>query len=108
MPSRLAVPCWALPSLLRAHLVRYYSTLTFSLLTIAFAGTIRGDFALSTGRNICHGSDTVEHAQEEIESCAYSFFIYRQLLTFFSFSRWFPEGVTEYVSYCYYQSPPLH
>ena len=24
-------------------------------------GTIRGDFALDVGRNVCHGSDTVEH-----------------------------------------------
>ncbi|GHJ87712.1 hypothetical protein NliqN6_4114 [Naganishia liquefaciens] len=29
-------------------------------------GTIRGDFALAVGRNVCHGSDTVENAQKEI------------------------------------------
>jgi nucleoside-diphosphate kinase len=29
-------------------------------------GTIRGDFAIITGRNICHGSDTVENANKEI------------------------------------------
>ncbi|KAK3945148.1 nucleoside diphosphate kinase [Diplogelasinospora grovesii] len=29
-------------------------------------GTIRGDFALSTGRNVCHGSDSVENAKKEI------------------------------------------
>ena len=29
-------------------------------------GTIRGDFALAVGRNICHGSDSVESAQKEI------------------------------------------
>lgn len=29
-------------------------------------GTIRGDFALITGRNICHGSDSVESAEREI------------------------------------------
>merc|ERR1712007_194369 len=28
-------------------------------------GTIRGDFALDVGRNVCHGSDTVEHGLEE-------------------------------------------
>jgi len=29
-------------------------------------GTIRGDFCLDVGRNICHGSDSVESAQKEI------------------------------------------
>eukprot|EP00054_Salpingoeca_dolichothecata_P037004 m.9465 g.9465 ORF g.9465 m.9465 type:complete len:179 (+) comp7202_c0_seq1:1453-1989(+) len=29
-------------------------------------GTIRGDFCIDIGRNICHGSDSVESAQEEI------------------------------------------
>lgn len=29
-------------------------------------GTIRGDFCLEVGRNICHGSDSVENAQREI------------------------------------------
>merc|ERR1711913_26615 len=28
-------------------------------------GTIRGDFCIQVGRNICHGSDTVESAQKE-------------------------------------------
>ncbi|QRV87510.1 nucleoside-diphosphate kinase [Ceratobasidium sp. AG-Ba] len=40
-------------------------------------GTIRGDYALIMGRNICHGSDTVENAQKEIK-------------------LWFPEGITQY------------
>lgn len=30
-------------------------------------GTIRGDFALDMGRNVCHGSDSVESAQREID-----------------------------------------
>ena len=30
-------------------------------------GTIRGDFCITTGRNICHGSDSVEAANREIE-----------------------------------------
>lgn len=30
------------------------------------SGTIRGDFALAVGRNICHGSDAVESAENEI------------------------------------------
>lgn len=29
-------------------------------------GTIRGDFALDMGRNIIHGSDSVENAEKEI------------------------------------------
>merc|ERR1712226_662176 len=29
-------------------------------------GTIRGDFCIQIGRNICHGSDAVESAQKEI------------------------------------------
>ncbi|KAI0362695.1 nucleoside diphosphate kinase [Trametes cingulata] len=40
-------------------------------------GTIRGDFALAVGRNICHGSDSVENAEKEI-------------------SLWFPEGTVQY------------
>ncbi|CAG7846434.1 Nucleoside diphosphate kinase B Short=NDK B; Short=NDP kinase B; AltName: Full=Histidine protein kinase NDKB; AltName: Full=P18 [Serendipita indica DSM 11827] len=40
-------------------------------------GTIRGDYCLVTGRNICHGSDAVESAEKEI-------------------ALWFPEGVIEY------------
>ena len=33
----------------------------------AVPGTIRGDFAVETGRNLCHASDAVESAQREIE-----------------------------------------
>jgi len=29
-------------------------------------GTIRGDFAIDVGRNIVHGSDSVESAKKEI------------------------------------------
>ncbi|KAK4067007.1 uncharacterized protein Triagg1_8007 [Trichoderma aggressivum f. europaeum] len=29
-------------------------------------GTIRGDFAIDIGRNVCHGSDSVENAKKEI------------------------------------------
>ena len=29
-------------------------------------GTIRGDYAIDVGRNVCHGSDSVESAQKEI------------------------------------------
>ncbi|KAF8977091.1 Nucleoside diphosphate kinase 1 [Entomortierella lignicola] len=37
-------------------------------------GTIRGDYAIDVGRNICHGSDSVENAEKEI-------------------ALWFPNGV---------------
>ncbi|PHH85980.1 hypothetical protein CDD83_10908 [Cordyceps sp. RAO-2017] len=30
-------------------------------------GTIRGDYAIHMGRNVCHGSDSVESAQKEIK-----------------------------------------
>ncbi|GAA6021224.1 hypothetical protein JCM10207_002579 [Rhodosporidiobolus poonsookiae] len=40
-------------------------------------GTIRGDFAIDVGRNVCHGSDAVESAQKEI-------------------ALWFPEGVVSH------------
>ncbi|ORZ36673.1 nucleoside diphosphate kinase [Catenaria anguillulae PL171] len=40
-------------------------------------GTIRGDYAIDVGRNICHGSDSVESANKEI-------------------ALWFPEGVPAY------------
>ncbi|KAJ3005262.1 nucleoside diphosphate kinase [Thoreauomyces humboldtii] len=43
-------------------------------------GTIRGDFAIITGRNICHGSDAVESAEAEIK-------------------LWFPEGVLDYTKH---------
>lgn len=43
-------------------------------------GTIRGDFALDVGRNICHGSDCVEAAEKEI-------------------ALWFPEGVNAWDSH---------
>ncbi|XP_076446891.1 uncharacterized protein LOC143284121 [Babylonia areolata] len=30
-------------------------------------GTVRGDFAIDVGRNVCHGSDSVESAKTEID-----------------------------------------
>ncbi len=42
-------------------------------------GTIRGDFCIEVGRNVCHGSDAVESANKEI-------------------AHWFPEGITEWDS----------
>ncbi|KAJ3036270.1 nucleoside diphosphate kinase [Rhizophlyctis rosea] len=40
-------------------------------------GTIRGDFAIDVGKNICHGSDSVESAEKEI-------------------ALWFPNGTLQY------------
>jgi nucleoside-diphosphate kinase len=40
-------------------------------------GTIRGDFCIDMGRNLCHGSDSVESAEKEI-------------------SLWFGSDVKEY------------
>ena len=40
-------------------------------------GTIRGDFALDVGRNVCHGSDGLESAAKEI-------------------GFWFPEGLVSW------------
>jgi nucleoside-diphosphate kinase len=42
-------------------------------------GTIRGDYCIEVGRNICHGSDSVESAKKEI-------------------ALWFPEGVCSWNS----------
>ncbi|RIA99108.1 nucleoside diphosphate kinase B-like protein [Glomus cerebriforme] len=40
-------------------------------------GTIRGDFCIEAGRNLCHGSDSVESAEREI-------------------ALWFPSGVIQW------------
>jgi nucleoside-diphosphate kinase len=45
-------------------------------------GTIRGDFAIQVGRNVCHGSDSVESAEREI-------------------ALWFTEGVNSYKSHSF-------
>ncbi|GAB2224316.1 hypothetical protein Droror1_Dr00005069 [Drosera rotundifolia] len=42
-------------------------------------GTIRGDFAVEIGRNVIHGSDSVESARKEI-------------------ALWFPEGIADWQS----------
>ena len=43
-------------------------------------GTIRGDFCIDVGRNLCHGSDAVESAEKEI-------------------ALWFPEGLQDWSSH---------
>ena len=40
-------------------------------------GSIRGDFATDVGRNVCHGSDSVDSANKEL-------------------AMWFPEGLNAY------------
>lgn len=40
-------------------------------------GSIRGDYSIDLGRNICHGSDSPEAAEHEL-------------------SMWFPEGVSDW------------
>ncbi|XP_047338268.1 nucleoside diphosphate kinase B [Impatiens glandulifera] len=42
-------------------------------------GTIRGDFSIDIGRNVIHGSDSVESGRKEI-------------------ALWFPEGVAQWTS----------
>ena len=43
-------------------------------------GTIRGDFCIDVGRNLCHGSDAVDSALAEI-------------------ALWFPEGLNDWTSH---------
>ena len=43
--------------------------LSYHPLSDRYEGTIRGDYALAVGRNICHGSDAVESAEKEIKLC---------------------------------------
>ncbi|KAK0459509.1 nucleoside diphosphate kinase [Desarmillaria tabescens] len=50
--------------------------ISFNKLSI-HPGSIRGDYCLAVGRNICHGSDSVESAEKEI-------------------ALWFPESIVQY------------
>jgi Nucleoside diphosphate kinase len=61
----------------RASLTFHY----YPLLSLVpnIRSTIRGDFCIEVGRNICHGSDSVESAEKEI-------------------ALWFPEGISEWNS----------
>lgn len=45
-------------------------------------GTIRSDYGIDVGRNVCHGSDSVESARREI-------------------NLWFPEGTWSWKSCAY-------
>ena len=59
-------------------------------------GTIRGDFALAVGRNVCHGSDSVENAEKEIKLYVFQFYCHTLRLTQVLFFRWFTEGTIQY------------
>ena len=48
-------------------LLQYLVTLSVVQTSEAAPGTIRGDLGLTVGRNIIHGSDSVESAQREIK-----------------------------------------
>ena len=67
------------PSRLRSRSVHLCPFACSSNITVMVSGTIRGDYALAVGRNICHGSDSVESAEKEIalyvspsSSCLYT------------------------------------
>jgi hypothetical protein len=63
--SRLAVVRTRL--LVHHRLANNYTALLGATNPLASApGTIRGDYALDVGRNVCHGSDSVENAKKEI------------------------------------------
>jgi hypothetical protein len=67
MLLRLAVPCLARPTRSRVVLVSADACPLHECVTDYYeSGTIRGDYALAVGRNICHGSDSVENAEKEI------------------------------------------
>ena len=76
-------------------------------------GTIRGDFAIDVGRNICHGSDAVESAGILYYCyyyCYYYYYYYYNLyyynlyyfklipktITEKEIALWFPEGLNEW------------
>jgi nucleoside-diphosphate kinase len=55
----------------------------------AGAGTIRGDFGMDVGRNLVHGSDSVENAEKEVAL----FFSADELITWErDTDRWIIEG----------------
>lgn len=69
MPSRLAVVSNPFVSLIPTTTPSnsFSSALLGATNPLASApGTIRGDYAIDVGRNVCHGSDSVENAKKEI------------------------------------------
>src|ERR1700734_946659 len=67
-PARLDAVCTMPPPLQALE-----SSLTLVLVILGATnplasapGTIRGDYAIDVGRNVCHGSDGVESAKKEI------------------------------------------
>jgi len=71
-PLLLGCPTFPLPSVYCAPEHQKLTSQTLSAMLgatnpLASApGTIRGDYALQTGRNVAHGSDSVENAEKEI------------------------------------------
>merc|ERR1719453_246238 len=82
----------------RAHMEKHYEDLKSKKFfpglieyMTSEPGTIRGDLCIDVGRNICHGSDSVESAENEI-------------------ALWFPEGTCDWTSceqaWLYEDAPP--
>ena len=44
----------------------FFRLLSAATYIYIYAGSIRGDYCLAIGRNVCHGSDSVESAEKEI------------------------------------------
>ena len=65
MPSRLAVVCLSSVLMLQSSDMRT-ALLGATNPLASQPGTIRGDYAIDVGRNVCHGSDSVENAKKEI------------------------------------------
>lgn len=63
----LANPLHTKPSAEYPHTKTHLTVLLGATNPLASApGTIRGDYAIDVGRNVCHGSDSVENAKKEI------------------------------------------
>jgi nucleoside-diphosphate kinase len=58
--------CWSLSSPCATLLIRTPAILGATNPLASAPGTIRGDYAIDVGRNVCHGSDGVESAKKEI------------------------------------------
>lgn len=66
MLSRLAVVSFQSLNIAYHFLIAHSAILGATNPLASSPGTIRGDFAIDVGRNVCHGSDSVENAQKEI------------------------------------------
>lgn len=67
MPSRPVVVCCLDKAVSGSNQLTHLLAILGATNPLASApGTIRGDYAIDVGRNVCHGSDSVENAQKEI------------------------------------------